>query len=211
MKLLVGLGNPGPEYADTRHNVGVRVLEHFADANAIAFGASRFASRFGVGRMRPTPGSGPSLEVALLAPETYMNRSGSAVAEAVAGLPVEDPSADLLVVFDDVDLPFGRLRLRPAGGAGGHRGLGHILECLARRDIPRLRFGVGRPPLSDETADHVLAPFSPDEAVRLPDAITRASDAVGVALADGVVSAMNRFNRDPAEAEGDASEAEKNG
>ena len=211
MKLLVGLGNPGPEYADTRHNVGVRVLEHFAATHGIAFEASRFASRFGVGRMRPAAPGGAALDVALLAPQTYMNRSGSAVAEAVAGLAIEDPSTDLLVVFDDVDLPFGRLRLRPSGGAGGHRGLGHILECLGRRDIPRLRFGVGRPPGSDDTADHVLAPFSADEAARLPDAIARASAAARVALGEGVVSAMNHFNRDPSPPEAEGSESAENG
>lgn len=208
MKLLVGLGNPGPEYADTRHNVGVRVLEHFARTHGIAFEAARFASRFGVGRMHPATPGGAALDIALLAPRTYMNRSGTAVAEAVAGLPIEDPSSDLLVVFDDVDLPFGRLRLRPSGGAGGHRGLGHVLECLVRRDIPRLRFGVGRPPESDDTADHVLAPFSAEEAARLPELIARASEAAGVALREGVVSAMNGFNREPSRANGDAETAE---
>jgi PTH1 family peptidyl-tRNA hydrolase len=211
VKLLVGLGNPGPEYANTRHNVGVRVLEHFAQTHGIGFGDTRYASRFGVGRIRPTAPGGATLDVVLLAPQTYMNRSGSAVAKAVAGLPIGDPSTDLLVVFDDVDLPFGRLRLRASGGAGGHRGLGHILESLARRDIPRLRFGVGRPPGSDDTADHVLAAFSADEAARLPEAIARASAAAGVALGEGVVPAMNHINRDPTAPEAEGPGSTENG
>jgi PTH1 family peptidyl-tRNA hydrolase len=211
VKLLVGLGNPGPEYADTRHNVGVRVIEHFARVHRIDFGGSRFSSRFGIGRMDPAvpptppeaepPPSDASLEVALLAPQTFMNRSGAAVAEAVAGLALGGSPEPLLVVLDDVDLPFGRLRLRPSGGAGGHRGLAHILECLDRSDVPRLRFGVGRPAGSTETADHVLAPFSAEETALLPAAIERASAAASVALRSGVVAAMNAFNRE-AEASG---------
>ena len=206
MKLLVGLGNPGSEYADTRHNVGVRVVEYFARAHGIAFDEARFGSRFGVGRMpRAVPGAtpgtpdtlpGPSLEVALLAPRTWMNRSGVAVAEAVAALPLGDPAESLLVVLDDVDLPFGRLRLRPSGGAGGHRGLADVLLRLERRDVPRLRFGVGRPPDGGDTADHVLAPFSAEEATRLPAAIARAAAAAAVALRSGVIAAMNVFNQE---------------
>ena len=198
MKLLIGLGNPGPEYAGTRHNVGVRVLERFAHTHGIEFAGHRFASRFGVGRMRDG-----TVDVALLAPQTFMNRSGTAVREAVAGLPIADPSSDLLVAFDDVDLPFGRLRLRPEGGAGGHRGLADVLLRLERRDVPRLRFGVGRPPEGRETSDHVLAPFSEEEARHLPAAIARASEAAAAALRDGVLRAMNVFNRDP---EADAEE-----
>ncbi len=211
MKLLVGLGNPGPEYADTRHNVGVRVLEHFARAHGIAFGDARFASRFGVGSLRPATPGGATLAVALLAPQTYMNRSGSAVAEAVATLPIEDVASDLLVVFDDVDLPFGRLRLRASGGAGGHRGLDHVLACLDRRDVPRLRFGVGRPPEREDTKDHVLAPFSGDESARLPAVIARASDAAAVALREGVIAAMNHFNRGPEAPADDLPETGENG
>jgi PTH1 family peptidyl-tRNA hydrolase len=207
VKLLVGLGNPGPEYADTRHNIGVRVLEQLARHHGIAFGEHRFASRFGVGRLR-----GDGLPVALLAPQTFMNRSGAAVAEAVRELSLDDPESDLLVVFDDVDLPFGRLRLRASGGAGGHRGLADVLLHLDRRDVPRLRFGVGRPPGSLETADHVLAPFSEAEAEQLPAAIGRATEAAVAALRDGVTAAMNVFNREPERDAGGAGDAgEENG
>jgi PTH1 family peptidyl-tRNA hydrolase len=194
VKLVVGLGNPGPHYADTRHNVGVRVLERFAGEHGIALDARRFASRFGSGSIAH---GGERLAVALLAPETFMNRSGEAVAQAVAGLAIADLESDLLVVFDDVDLPFGRLRLRPEGGAGGHRGVADIILQLARRDFARLRFGVGRPAPEQDTREHVLEPFSAAEQESLPAHIERAARAIAAALQSGVYAAMNEFNRDP--------------
>jgi peptidyl-tRNA hydrolase, PTH1 family len=194
VKLVVGLGNPGPRYADTRHNVGVRVLERFAGEHGLALDARRFASRFGSGVVAL---GDARLAVALLAPETFMNRSGEAVAGAVAELGVADVASDLLVVLDDVDLPFGRLRLRPSGGSGGHRGLADVIERLARRDFARLRFGVGRPAPEQDTVDHVLEEFSTAEQAALPGHIARAASALGAALFIGVYAAMNEFNRDP--------------
>ena len=123
MKLVVGLGNPGPSYAGTRHNVGFRVVERFARSAGIELRELRFRGRFGRGRWRDS-------EVAVLEPQTTMNRSGDAVAAALAALPPLDPGNDVLVVFDDLDLPFGRLRLRPSGGAGGHRGLRRIVAVV---------------------------------------------------------------------------------
>ena len=199
MKLVVGLGNPGPRYADTRHNVGVRVLEHFARRQGIPFPEQgfepRFRSRLGLGHAEG--GEAGGVPVALLAPQTFMNRSGPAVAEALVGLEVASPAEDLLLVFDDVDLPFGRLRLRPGGGAGGHRGVESVIEALARRDFPRLRFGVGRPGEDLGTVEHVLEPFSASERRQLPDHVKRASRAIAAVLHDGVAEAMNEFNRDP--------------
>ena len=194
MKLVVGLGNPGPRYADTRHNVGVRVLERFAGEHRLALDARRFASRFGSGEVAH---GGGRLAVALLAPETFMNRSGDAVAQAIDELALADIASDLLVVLDDVDLPFGRLRLRAEGGAGGHRGLADVIERLARRDFARLRFGVGRPAAEQETRDHVLEEFSAEERAVLPEHIARAARAIEAALCAGVYAAMNEFNRDP--------------
>jgi PTH1 family peptidyl-tRNA hydrolase len=126
-----------------------------------------------------------------------MNRSGEAVAAAVAELGLTDVASDLLVVLDDVDLPFGRLRLRAAGGAGGHRGLADVILHLARHDFARLRFGVGRPAADQETADHVLESFSETERAVLPEPIDRAALAVAMALRSGIAAAMNEFNRDP--------------
>ena len=205
MRLVVGLGNPGSGYAATRHNVGVRVLERFARAHGITLDETRFGGAYGRGALDAVCGGAP-VEVGLLAPATFMNRSGDAVSAALSALAIDDP-ADLWVALDDVDLPFGRLRLRPGGGAGGHRGMTHIIERLGRHDFPRLRFGVGRPDAAMETADYVLRPFGADEEAALPALLAHSAEALTVALHEGVASAMNRFNRelDPAdEAGGDS-------
>ncbi len=194
LKLLVGLGNPGPGYARTRHNVGFRVASCFAAEHGIALDREEFGGIFGRGAI--LSGEALPLEVAVLEPQTFMNRSGGAIAEAIRELSVAGPE-DLLVVFDDVDLSFGRLRLRPAGGAGGHRGLADVIESLERESFPRLRFGVGRPERGYETRDHVLQGFSLDEERALPDLVARAAEAVAVTLTLGVDTAMNRYNADP--------------
>jgi len=195
MKLLVGLGNPGSRYAGTRHNVGFRVVESWAAHSGIALDEERFLGRFGRGRFEP--GSVGGFDVAVLEPLTYMNRSGAALAEALSGLSLEDPTSELLVVFDDVDLPFGRLRLRPSGSAGGHRGLGDVIERLGRSDFPRLRFGVGRPETDQDTRDWVLEPFTRAEEGALPGRLRAAVEAINDAFAAGVSDAMNRVNRAP--------------
>jgi len=201
MKLVVGLGNPGPRYAATRHNIGFRIVEYWAAARGIALDEQRFGGRFGRGRLPADDGA--LLDVAALTPLAFMNRSGSCVAAALAELPVEAPAEDLLVVFDDVDLPFGRLRLRPAGSAGGHRGLEDVLSCLGSRELPRLRFGVGRPEGAADTADWVLEPFSQQEQAGFGDALAAAAAAVDAALLEGVRPAMNHVNRAPASSEED--------
>jgi PTH1 family peptidyl-tRNA hydrolase len=190
VKLLVGLGNPGTRYAPTRHNVGFRIVERWARRRAVPLEAERFGGCFG---RAPVSLDGVHLDVAVLEPLTYMNRSGASVAQAVRELPVEDPASDLLVVFDDVDLPFGRLRLRPGGGAGGHRGLSDVIAALGSSDLPRLRFGVGRPGGMD-TAEWVLLPFGENEESRLGAHLDRAADAVDSVLLEGIRAAMNRFN-----------------
>jgi PTH1 family peptidyl-tRNA hydrolase len=196
VKLVVGLGNPGPRYAATRHNVGFRVAQRFADRHGIALDPHRFGGRFG--RASAELGAGSRSDVGILLPESFMNRSGQVVSEALRMLPIEALEADLLVVLDDVDLPFGRLRLRPGGGAGGHRGLGDVIACLGREDFPRLRFGVGRPLVAMETADWVLQRFSAAEEQELAERIDAAAAAIETALALGIGPAMNRVNRSPA-------------
>ena len=170
------------------------MASRFAAEHGIALDREEFGGVFGRGAI--SSGDALPLEVAVLEPHTFMNRSGGAVTEAIAELSVAGPE-DLLVVFDDVDLPFGRLRLRPAGGAGGHRGLADVIESLERQSFPRLRFGVGRPEHSSGTRDHVLQGFSSDEERALPDLVARAAEAVAVALTLGVDTAMNRYNADP--------------
>jgi PTH1 family peptidyl-tRNA hydrolase len=196
VKLVVGLGNPGRRHAETRHNVGFRVVERLAARRGIELDQRRFQGRFGRGRFPRS--DAPALDLGILEPQTWMNLSGASVAEAVRALPVLDPPDCLLVVLDDVDLPFGRLRVRPAGGSGGHRGLADVIEALGRDDFPRLRFGVGRPSEPVETSDWVLSPFSAEEAERLPERVEAAVEAVEAVLLDGVTAAMNRFNRDAA-------------
>jgi PTH1 family peptidyl-tRNA hydrolase len=195
VKLVVGLGNPGRRYAATRHNVGFRIAERFAEQHGIPLRSSRFGGRFGRGAVGG-PGGAP-LDVGVLEPQTYMNLSGDSVSEALRCLPVEDPGRDLIVVVDDVDLPFGRLRIRPRGGAAGHRGLSHLIERVGRSDFPRLRFGVGRPTVPMDTADYVLQRFSPEEERALDGRIDEAAAALRAILVDGIQAAMNRFNRDP--------------
>ena len=196
MKLVVGLGNPGPRYAGTRHNVGFRVVERFALERRIPLEERRFGGRFG--RANVALGGGLRLDVGVLEPESFMNRSGQVVREALGLLPVGEIARDLLVVLDDVDLPFGRLRLRPGGGSGGHLGLSDVIACLGRDDFARLRFGVGRPAVPIETSSWVLQRFSPEEEERLAPRIDAAAEAIEAALAEGVEAAMNRVNRDPA-------------
>ena len=187
MKLIVGLGNPGPRYVRSRHNVGFRVLDAVA-ARASAGPPERcFSGHYAEGTL-----AGEC--VGLLAPETFMNRSGDAVARALAALPSVDPAADLLVVFDDADLPFGRLRLRANGSSGGHNGLGDVLGRLGNEAVPRLRFGIGRPRTPQGTVDFVLEAFSTEEETLLAQAIPRAADAVACFVAEGPAIAMNRFN-----------------
>jgi PTH1 family peptidyl-tRNA hydrolase len=188
VKLLVGLGNPGPPYAGTRHNAGAAILEHFARQHRLSVRESRFEGRFGTGRVAGE-------DVALLLPETYMNRSGDAVAGAVRGLGIAEPARDLLVIFDDVDLPFAHIRMRRSGGAGGHRGVADVIARLESRDFARLRFGVGRPPGDVATTDYVLSTFQPDERARLPAALEAAAHAAEAFVGLGIDMAMDRTNR----------------
>ena len=193
MKLVVGLGNPGPEYAATRHNVGFLVVERLAARHGIVLVRHRdLEARYGEGTVR-------GVVAAILEPLTWMNRSGRAVLAAVAALALDDLGRDLLVVYDDLDLPFGRLRIRPEGGAGGHNGLGDVQDRLRRQDFPRLRFGIGRPPSGEDPVDYVLAAFAPEQAAVLASRLEAAADAVEAVLVEGVPAAMNRFNAARAE------------
>jgi PTH1 family peptidyl-tRNA hydrolase len=193
VKLVVGLGNPGARYAKTRHNAGFRIAECFAARHAVALDAERFGARFGRSRIAIPPAG--DLDVGVLEPQEFMNLSGDAVALALSKLPVEDPARDLLVTLDDVDLPFGRLRLRSGGGGAGHRGLEHLIERLGRSDFPRLRFGIGRPLTPIDTAAWVLERFSPEQEQALPGLIASAADAIDAWLGEGLAAAMNRYNR----------------
>ncbi len=142
-----------------------------------------------------------SLEVGLLCPSTFMNRSGRAVAALLAARPSLDPAGDVLVVYDDLDLPFGRLRLRPAGGAGGHNGLADVIAAVGSDQVPRLRLGIGRPPGGRDPVEYVLSPFEGEEADALPGFVARSADAVSTALRCPIGEAMTEINRAPAPVE----------
>jgi PTH1 family peptidyl-tRNA hydrolase len=190
VKLIVGLGNPGRRYVRTRHNVGFLVVERLAERHRIPLDERAYDGRLGRGHV------GVSSAV-LLEPLTFMNASGGSVAQACQGLALEDVSRDLVLVYDDVDLPFGRLRVRPGGGSGGHRGVSDVIDCLGREDFARLRFGIGRSEV--ETVDHVLRGFTRMEEGRMARYLDRAVDALETVLDEGVERAMNRFNAAPEE------------
>ena len=184
-KLLVGLGNPGSEYAGTRHNVGFMTIAKMAEELKIKANRSAHQALIGEGRLG-------GYRLVLAQPQTYMNRSGIAVAALVKayGLAPED----LLVVCDDLDLELGRLRLRAKGGDGGHRGLRSIIACLGTKEFPRLRIGVGRPASKEETVDYVLTGFNREEQILVNEAVEAAAAGVRQWLFEGVNRAMNRVN-----------------
>jgi peptidyl-tRNA hydrolase, PTH1 family len=183
----VGLGNPGPEYADTRHNAGFRLADHLAARWRL--GPFRRAER-----ARDAQGTWQALPVRLIKPQTYMNRSGAAVAP-IRDLPGFDPSLHLLILVDDVALPVGRFRLRGAGSAGGHNGLKSIEGVLQRQDYARLRIGVGpAPPGLDDLADFVLDDFTGEEREEISKVLDPMSEAVETWLENGIEKAM-QLNR----------------
>ena len=184
----MGLGNPGPEYEDTRHNAGFRLADRLVDRWKLP--------QFRRGdRARQTQGSWQGFPVTILKPQTYMNRSGAAIAP-LRTLPGFDPSQHLLIVVDDVALPVGRFRLRGAGSAGGHNGLKSVEGVLQRQDYARLRIGVGPPPpAGDELSDHVLGEFSAEEREVIEGLLDPMSEAVESWLENGIEKAMSQFNR----------------
>ncbi len=186
MKLIIGLGNPGRRYRDTRHNVGFGVVDELARRTGAEFEAAPADAL-----MARANAGGES--VILAKPLTLMNLSGAAVADLAHYYRID--TAGLLVVADDVNLPLGRLRARAQGSDGGHKGLRSIIERLGSEDFARLRVGVGRGDPRRELADHVLARFDPEERPIVDEAILRAADAAGVFVTDGIDAMMNRFNR----------------
>ena len=184
----MGLGNPGPEYADTRHNAGFRLADRLAER--WSFGPFRRAER-----ARETSGIVGETPVKLIKPLTYMNRSGAAVAPLRA-LPGFEPAQHLLILVDEVALPLGRFRLRGAGSAGGHNGLKSVEGSLQRQDYPRLRIGVGPKPLEiDDLSDYVLAEFSAAERETLESLLDPMAEAVECWLAEGIEKAMSKHNK----------------
>jgi peptidyl-tRNA hydrolase, PTH1 family len=185
MRLVVGLGNPGPEYQDNRHNLGFKVVDELS-ARARA---SAPRAKFGAELVEVTIAGERLL---LCKPMEYMNVSGQAVAR-VAGF-WKVPASEVIVVHDELDLPFGRLKLGTGGGHGGHNGIRSMLADLGDASFARVRVGVGRPTPGHDAANYLLSNFSRAEAKELPDLIGAAADAVEAIVKSGLPTAMNKFN-----------------
>ena len=192
LRAVVGLGNPGDRYRDTRHNLGFRVVAELAHRLGVAIDRLECNALVG-SRSEEEPADGGLL---LVLPQTYMNRSGNAL-RCLAERHDLDPER-LLVVYDEVQLPLGRLRLRSGGSPGGHRGMESVVESLRSDRVPRLRLGCAGeagPPGGDELVDYVLSPFDETELEAVEEMVARAADACEAWLADGIDAAMNRYNQ----------------
>jgi PTH1 family peptidyl-tRNA hydrolase len=183
LKLIAGLGNPGPQYSTTRHNVGFMVVEQLAARAGISLKRKNFQGFYGVGRVAGE-------EAAILLPQTFMNCSGASVGPAIKSLGL-DPG-DLIVIHDDIDMPFGSLRIKVGGGHGGQNGLRDIIKVIGG-DFCRIKVGIDRPQHGD-VADYVLKPFASVERQELTTVINEAVDALEVLLTQGNQQAMNEFN-----------------
>jgi PTH1 family peptidyl-tRNA hydrolase len=184
-RLIVGLGNPGIQYEHTRHNAGFMVVDKLAEDSGISLNKNKFDVRYGRGIIA-------NHEVMLANPMAFMNLSGPPVQKLAAYFKI--PSEDLVVIHDDIDLAFGRLKIKEKGGHGGHKGLKSIINAVGEDEFVRLRVGVGRSDIGRGVTDHVLGPFSDEEAGALDTILCQARDAVVTILTEGSKVSMNRFN-----------------
>ncbi|MDE5863380.1 MAG: aminoacyl-tRNA hydrolase [Lachnospiraceae bacterium] len=185
MKLIVGLGNPTVKYDKTRHNVGFEVIDRLVDKYNIPLDVSKHKGIYGKGKIE-------GLTVILLKPMTYMNLSGESIRE-VANYYKILPE-DIIVIYDDINLDVGRLRIREKGSAGGHNGIKNIISQLGTEEFPRIRIGVGMKPPKMELVDYVLSRFSQEEQSLMDQGYERACEALKLLLADDIPAAMNQFN-----------------
>ena len=186
MKLIVGLGNPGRDYSATRHNVGFMAVDELARRWNITNWKQKYNAEVAEYRLDGDV-------IMLVKPQTYMNLSGTAISELARFYKI--PAHDVVVIFDDLDLPAGRLRLRTKGGSGGHRGIESLLTHMGSAEFPRIRIGIGRPPAGWEVVDYVLSRFAAEEQPLLTEVIGKAADAVEYSLKHGFTKAMNAFNK----------------
>jgi PTH1 family peptidyl-tRNA hydrolase len=193
LKLIVGLGNPGKAYAHNRHNIGFRCINYLARLHSISIKGHQCQSQVGTGKIA-------GVEVLLAKPKTFVNQSGEALGRLMRKYSI--PVNDLIVIYDDLDLPLGKLRLRPSGSAGGHKGINSIISALGSEDFPRIKVGIGRPTTEDAAAitdedvivSYVLSDFTPQEEAAIKPAIATAAEAIHCILTEGIVAAMNKFN-----------------
>lgn len=184
--MIVGLGNPGRVYRDTRHNIGFMVVDRVAEKHGIKLTRVQNKAIIGSGYVG-------SVKIILVKPQTYMNLSGQAVSALVRFYKIQ--LEDLIVAHDDVDLPFGVIRMRPGGGSAGQKGVASIIKLVGSQDFARLRMGVGRPPGRMDAAAYVLQNFATTEHEFLQNFLNRAVDALNCFLQDGLETAMNRYNQ----------------
>lgn len=184
-RIIVGLGNPGKQYADNRHNVGFHVVDKLAEKYGLKF--NKMLNR-GIAAIGEIEGR----RVVLLKPQTFMNESGVCVSPTFKFYKT-DPS-NLLIIYDELDIPFAQLRLRKSGSAGGHNGMRSIISKIVTQDFPRLRVGIGRPPGRKEAATHVLEDFTRDEVIAMRDVHDRAIAGIVLWLNEGIDKAMNKVN-----------------
>ena len=182
MKMIVGLGNPGPRYQYTRHNIGFMAVDGLARRLDTEIKNIKFKSLYT-----------KKGDLILVKPQTFMNLSGEAVVPFLNYFKLEPQ--DLMVVYDDMDLPLGQIRIRPKGSGGGHNGMGSIIKLLGRDDFPRLRIGIGRPNPMQSNADYVLRIFEKDEMPSVTEALIKAVDALETWVNDGLDTAMNKYNQ----------------
>ncbi len=185
LRLIVGLGNPGSEYRETRHNAGFMVLDELGRSFSIAADKKKFNALYGRGSIE-------GIETFLVKPVAYMNNSGPPVRHLVDYFRIS--GEDMLVIHDDIDLAFGRLIIKEKGGHGGHKGVISLMGAFGGGDFPRLRIGVGRSAVRRSVTDHVLGRYSVEELKYLDRIVTRARDAVVTILTKGIAEAMDRFN-----------------
>ncbi len=186
--LVAGLGNPGGDYRLTRHNAGFMVVDRLCRVHRISLDYKRFACLSGTGVVAEKP-------AVLVQPQDFMNRSGPPVLRLMSYYGIS--SRDLLIIHDDIDIPFGRIKIKEKGGHGGHNGVRSLMEALGTGDFSRVRVGVGRPEGGGDVVRHVLEPFSADEEADLDRFLDRAAEAVVTVLSHGAKFGMNRFNRKP--------------
>ena len=185
VKAIIGLGNPGREYERNRHNIGFQVIDLLAEKHGMRFDQRKFRALLAKGRIL-------GHDVILAKPLTFMNSSGEAVGPLAHFYKIEPQ--DILVIADDLDIPQGRIRLRPMGSSGGHNGLKSIILHLGTEDFSRARIGIGRPPGSMDPADYVLQDFTQDEEAVMTKVRGRAVEAIETWLEEGIEAAMNKFN-----------------
>lgn len=186
MYLIAGLGNPTYQYARTRHNIGFEVIDEIADRNGILMDINKHKAVCGKGSIAGE-------KVILLQPQTYMNLSGESIREAV-GYYKLDPKEELIIIFDDISLDVGQIRLRAKGSAGGHNGIKSVIACLGTDEFQRIKVGVGEKPKGWDLADYVLGRFNEEEWVKMEESVERAAKAAECILQEGIGAAMNVFN-----------------